>query len=994
MRHSKWFLFVCGLLTIAALMVPGKAWSQTATINVNVSDATGAVMAGVQVTVTNTDTGATSTYVTDNAGLAVAPALPPGNYKVSAAANGFGTQAQALTLTVGLVAPVRFTMTPASTTQTVEVKQDVGLEIETTKVDVSGVVSRQQLDQLPVINRGFIGLAQLLPGGSPSLPGDARFGIQTTFGGANVRSGYSVLVDGADLDHPIYGLAIVDIDQDAVQEFRVNHNQYDAQYGRAGTAVVDVVTRSGTNAYAGMFSYFGQNQALNARNFYVNTAQPPFSETYTSATFGGPIIKDKLHFFVSDEYLKQANTDVEALPSSNPFASTYNGVYPGGLDEKLVQGKIDDQINATNSFSSRYLFEDYDQFNAYQFFQGYTITFHDDINTWVHIFSPSVINSAQLEYMDQNTYRNDHASGPEIIRPSFTSGQPPNLPQGYPRHRAAANDTFYWTKGRNTMKAGTRLAYERLYQEGDFYGAGVWTFNTNTAFPSSCTGEPSNPSCAGLFPISLTIGSGASTVLYRNAELSFFFQDDVKLARRVTLNLGVRYDAETNLRSDRFVDKMLDATYVNSSNVVSPVYPGLSNFVSKGRGNDLLNVQPRLGLAWDLKGDGRTVLRMGFGGAAARNRPFFNTQMMAQDSNGEVTVTNAAALSNYPNVSATLGGLSISQYIIQNGNRAMYLVGNHLNIPYVYDMDIGVEKALLRDTVLTVDGVRQIQTFLQSARDMNLPATAPGTSSPLVRPNPEYAAVSEFNGTTSAYYTALDAQLKSRFRKASFLASYSWSKSISDGLDDNTSSVSDPFHAYGNNDRGFDEEDRRSDLSFSPLVELPWNFEISGILSLMSGNPFNITYGKDFDGDKVTQDRPAGLTKDIGGRARPADLAIINAARTSMTSTTLPSGLVIPSLQPTTCLNGSAPSTCLGPVTLTQLNAGNGIEKMDVRLTKGFNFGERYRAEMFMEAYDITNTPGFQPPNAVISSPDFLQRNTANNPRQMQWGARFIFGAH
>ena len=94
------------------------------------------------------------------------------------------------------------------------------------------------------------------PGGDPSLAGDARIGIQTTFGVANVRSGYPVLVDGSDVDHPISGLAPVDVDQDAVQQFRVMHNQYDAEYGRAETAVVDVVTRSGTNAYTGMFSYF------------------------------------------------------------------------------------------------------------------------------------------------------------------------------------------------------------------------------------------------------------------------------------------------------------------------------------------------------------------------------------------------------------------------------------------------------------------------------------------------------------------------------------------------------------------------------------------------------------------------------------------------------------------------------------------------------------------------------------------------------------------
>src|SRR5882757_294579 len=302
-KHAGFRVLHGIVLLFAVCAFHSVAWAQTAEIRVDVSDSTGAVMVEVPVVVTNIDTGVAHSYKTDTAGLTVAPALQPGSYKVSATFDGFATQQRTLNLTVGQVAAVKITLKPVGSVQTVEVTQEAGLEIQTTKSDVSGVVSRAQLDNLPVLSRGFIGLAQLVPGGAPSLSTDSRFGNQTTFGGANVRSGYSVLIDGSDVDHPIYGLAIVDVNQDAVQEFRVLHNQYDAEYSRAGTAVVDVVTRSGTNTYNGMFSYFGQNQALNARNYFVTTPQPPYSETHTSATFGGPIIKDKTHFFFADEYL-------------------------------------------------------------------------------------------------------------------------------------------------------------------------------------------------------------------------------------------------------------------------------------------------------------------------------------------------------------------------------------------------------------------------------------------------------------------------------------------------------------------------------------------------------------------------------------------------------------------------------------------------------------------------------------------------------------------
>ena len=959
----------CFLLVAGALAVPAKCWSQTGEIRVDTSDGSSAALAGVSIVITDIETGAASSFSTDSAGLAVAPTLAPGRYKVSAALNGFGPQERIVPLSVAQVAEVRFTLKPATATQTVEVRQDAGLEIETANVDVSSVVERRQLDQLPVINRGFIGLAQLLPGGAPSLPTDARFGIQTTFGGANVRSGYSVLIDGSDVDHPIYGLAIVDVDQDAVQEFRVMHNQYDAEYGRAGTAVVDVVTRSGTNAYAGMFSYFGQNQSLNARNYFVHTAPPPFGETLTSATLGGPVIKNRTHFFASDEYLKEINSYVEALPASNPFASSVNGIYPGSTNEKLVQAKLDHQQSAVNNYSLRYLFEDQSVRSAYPLQENSNIMFNDGILQWAHILSASMVNNAQLDYIDQDTFLYETATGPEVIRPSFTSGSPPNLPQGYPRRRVGLNDTFFWTKGRNAIKVGARMAYEHLFQEGDWYGAGVWTFNTNSPFVA---GNSST------YPVAYTVGSGPSTVEFKNAELSYFFQNDIKITPRLTFNVGARYDVETNLRDNKYVDELL----------ANPQFPGLNTFVSPSRGNYLDGIQPRLGLAYDVRGNGQTVVRAGFGGATARNRPFFDTQMEAQEKSFDVTITNPALLANYPSQTAVLGGLTIQQYIEMDGGRTVYLVGSHLNIPYVYDLSLGVEKALFRNTVLTVDGLRQIQTYLQSGRDKNLPAMGPLSTHP--RPFPQYAAVTVFNGTTSAYYSALDVQLKSQFKKAFVLASYTLSKSISDGLDDNTSYTTDPFHEYGNSDRGIDEEDRRSGLSLSPLVVLPYGFQFSGIVSLLTGPPWNITYGKDFDGDGITQDRPAGLNKDIGGRGRQSDLAIINAARTSTASTTLPSGLVIPALNAANC---ASTSSCLGAVTLGQLNQSDGQEKIDVRVTKGFNLKRDYRLELFMEGYDILNTPSFLSPNAVISSPDFLERSSANNPRQMQWGARLNFTA-
>src|SRR5438034_208012 len=252
------FLLPLGVLFVLAALSPAAVFAQTAELRGVVSDESGAVLPGVSVVIRQTDTGLERSSVTDEHGLFRAPALQPGPYRVTSTLMGFKTDVRTLALSVGEVSEVRVTLGVGGVAETVQVSA-AAVQVETTKSDLSGVVSEKQLADLPVLNRGFVGLAQLLPGGGPSRSGDARFGIQTAFGGTNVRSMYTMQIDGSDLDHPIYGLAVVNVNQDAVQEFRVLRNQFDAEYSRAGTAVVNVLTRSGTNAWHGMGSYYGRD---------------------------------------------------------------------------------------------------------------------------------------------------------------------------------------------------------------------------------------------------------------------------------------------------------------------------------------------------------------------------------------------------------------------------------------------------------------------------------------------------------------------------------------------------------------------------------------------------------------------------------------------------------------------------------------------------------------------------------------------------------------
>ena len=930
------------LLLAGAITFPATARAQSAELRGAVTDESAGALPGVTVAIRNTETGVERTIVTDASGLFRAPALQPGKYRISAELQGFRTHNRDFTLTVGENADIRLVMAVGQISESVTVV-GTAATIETTKSDLSGVVTEKQLTELPVLNRGFVGLAQLLPGGGPSISGDARFGIQTAFGGTNVRSMYTMMIDGSDMDHPIYGIAVVNVSQDAVQEFRVLRNQFDAEYSRAGTAVVNVLTRSGTNDWRGMGSYYGRDASLNASNAFAAT-KPPFDSTRFSGTFGGPIVKNKAHFFGAVERLRQNAVQIIALPAANPFASTWNGVYGNANNETTVDGKVDYQVNSSHMVNLRYLHDDLQQPSAYVLAEQYTNKAHDVSSTWNWNLSSAALNTLYVGYLDQDTLRFQSTPDAQVIRPSFTAGRSPNLPQGFPRKRFRMNETFFWAPGHHALKFGTRTAYEILDYAADYYGAGVWEFNTDRAF---------NPADATTWPFRYTTGSGPETKEYHNTEWGFFTQDDWRLGTRLTLNLGLRYDFDTNLRSNEFIAQLL----------ADPQFAGLEHLVTSPRGNDYKHIQPRAGFAWDTRGDGGLVVRGGWGMYAVRNRPWFNIRGQVVSSQFTAEVTNAALLQAFPDRTAVLGGKSIGDYIRTAGGRALYLPGDNLDLPTVNNVTLGFATRLFANTTLEVDGIHQKQSHLQTGHDANLPAIGPLATHP--RPYPQFGTVTLIDGTTTSWYDALQSSFRSRYKSATFQVSYTLARSISDGTNDNANTSTDPWNTFGNDDRGLDENNRTQALSWSSIFQMPYGIQLSAIVSLRTGSPWNITAGQDLNGDGVNVDRPAGLVKNAGGRVSDTNLAIVNAFRVA---------------------RGRA------PITMDQLAQSSGDRLIDVRLMKQVLFGSRRsRVDLFFEAYNLLNAVNYENPSGNLTSTSFAVRTVARDARQLQWGARFSF---
>lgn len=930
-----------GVVT-ALFLTASTALAQTAELRGSVVDSTGSSLPGVTVTIVNTATGVERVVVTDEQGGFRVPAMQPGPYRVESSLTGFSPDTKQVVLTVGQIADLKFTLSVGAIQESVQVVgKSATVEIETTKSDLSAVVNQEQLSELPVLNRGFVGLAQLLPGGGPARSADGRFGISTAFGGTNVRSMYSMQIDGGVMDHPIYGFAIVNVSQDAVQEFRVLRNQFDTEYSRAGTAVVNVVTRSGTNDLSGRVSYFGRDDSLNGKNAFART-KPPFDATRFSASLGGPLVRNKAFLFGTFEYNRQNSVRIIALPAANPFASEFNGVYDNGTRAKLGQAKLDYTLSPKHAFSLRYLYDNDDIVEDYELAENTALDFSDVSANWNWTLGASTLNSLVVQFMDQDTQRFQTTTDTQVIRPSFSSGRSPNLPQGFPRKRYTVNDTFFWSTGRHSTKAGIRMAFEDLDYLADYYGAGVWQFNTDRPFVQSDSTT---------WPTRFTVGSGPATRNYRNTEWGFFAQDDLRLGN-LTLNLGLRYDFDSNLRSPGLIGDLL----------ANPQFAGLEKMVTADRGNDLNNIQPRLGFAWDVRGDGRTVLRGGYGLYSGRNRPWFNIRGDVVSNQFTAEITDPNLLRFYPDQTAALGGRTLEDYIRTAGGRALYLPGDDLNLPYVVSATLGIAKMLPGETSLEVDLIRQDQKDLQTGRDANLPARGPLASNP--RPYPQFSSVTLINSLTNSSYDALQAQLRKRFKGTTWQVSYTLAKAISDNTNDNASTNTDPWGTFGNDDRGLDENDRRQALSVSAIAPLPWGIQLSTILSLRNGNPWDITAGVDLDRDGNNQDRPAGLVKNAGGRASDGNLAIINAFRQSRN---------------------------LAPITMDQLTRTSGDKVVDVRTTKQFTVGTKTRFEVFLEAYNVLNAVNYENPSGVITSGSFATYTTARDARQIQWGARIQF---
>jgi outer membrane receptor protein involved in Fe transport len=794
---------VAALVFLLACASLASAQATSAVLQGIVSDSQGGVLPGVTVNVTNTDTGLVREVVSDDVGFFRVAALPPGPYTVRATIEGFTPHSRTgLVLTVGQTATINVQLGLVTLTEAVTVEATAPL-VDASSNALGTTVTNVQLDSLPLAGRDFAALARLAPG----VMGVGGGGISA---GGQLTRNNSVVVDGTSNDEQGVATTRGSFSLESVREYVIYTNQFAAEHGLAAGALVNVVTRSGTNTLEGRVFAFHRDDALDAQNPFSKaqgSGSAPFSEQRGGGFLGGPFIRNVWHYFGSYELQRNETTNVV----TSPLVPIDQREFPenGARDQYFF--KSDYELPANNRLTGRYRYDrstttggGIGGLNSRERGNDQKTRYTDGVISLTSVMSSTTVNEARVLIGTLSTYwtvdRYADPFGVTINRPSINLGKASNMPQGWDSVRYQLIDTLSHSIGRHDFKTGVDIQLDD--QNTYFLGNkdGTFTFRTDAPF---------DPNDRSTYPFQYTRTIGDWYDPRKNEIYSAFVQDTWRAHDRLTLNLGVRYDTETIFARARAVD--VD--------------------------QDLNNVAPRLGVTWTPNANGRTVVRGGFG--VYYDQGFNNISGNISNSARSTTVTVLNPGFPDPYAGGTIAATRPS----------LTTAAPQIVTPSTRTISAGARRELAPGLALSVDGVRTLGYQLFNALDINAPLPGTGT-----RPNLDFLRIVQYQTTGRSWTNALLVSLERRSgRGPLFNVSYTLSRAernVEDfGFVPQDSYNPDAERALANNDR-------RHQLVTSVVWALPFGLQAAGVLQARSGLPWNVTTGSDNNGDQSVNDRP------------------------------------------------------------------------------------------------------------------------------------------
>jgi carboxypeptidase family protein len=854
----------------------------TGAIGGSVSNPNKEVVPGAAVTSRNAETNKEDSATTDDQGQFRIGNLQPGLYTVTVNAAGFGPfSREKVVVEVGRVTELEVPLSLGAVSETVEVTSEAPV-INTSQQDFSTNVNQTSINELPINGRRWSNFALLTPGAVP----DGAFGLISFRGVSGLLNNNTV--DGGDNNQAFFSeergrtrIPYV-ISQASIREFQVNTSNYSAEYGRAAGGVVNAVTKSGTNEFHGTAFFYDRDNKWGARNAFsfqtiatptgnqIIGLKPTDRRLQYGGAIGGPIVKDKLFFFFSFDQQKQ-NFPAVAAPSSLTFFSltsaqqatltargvtatqrdaglsflqSLTGEVPRRRDQTIYLPKVDWQINENNSLSVTY-----NRLRAASpaGIQSQAVvtrgirSFGDDfvnvdsLNVRLSsTISPTLLNEGRFQYGRDNEFQlsqepapGEPTTGPGGRPPSvaigsggLTFGKPNFLERrSYPdEKRWQFADTMTYSMGNHTLKFGGDInrvsdLLDNLFQEGGAYSYNnIVDFLSDFAIPAGRCGTGLNTRCYSSFGQ----GFGPTAFKFNTTDYNFFVQDDVRVSSRLTVNVGLRYEFEQ----------------MPEPQIPNPLVPQTNAFPA-----DKNNFGPRFGFAYDLKGDGKTSLRGGYGIYYGRiiNSTISNAITNTGVSTGQLqfsfgpTQAGAPAL-NYPNVLAgPLTSTSRPDIIFFSPNMAN---------PQIHQADLVLEREVAKNTVASVSFLVSLGRRLPTFVDTNLTFNTQFTPYTVVggdlngqsfrfprftsRPNANFSRMTEIRSTIKSEYEALVLQLNRRFTNGlQFQVNYTFSKATDTGQESQTfTSPNVPLNPF---DYSLEKGHANFDIPHRFVASVVWN---------------------------------------------------------------------------------------------------------------------------------------------------------------------------
>jgi hypothetical protein len=1029
------------------------------TILGTVTDTSGASVAAATVTIKNTDTGLTRTVTTSDDGSYSVPELPIGNYSVTVEKSGFKTAViRGIQVEVSGERRADVTLQPGQVAETVEVPGDLLPQVESTSDTLGGIVESRVVTSLPVNGRDYQKLIYLVPGvtGSPDQITDSPGSFGTfSVNGARGRSN-NFLLDGTDMNDGyrndpaineagVFGTPATILPIEAIAELRVLSN-FESEYGRSAGGVINIVTKSGTNSFHGSAFDFFRNNALDARNYFnrVGTPQNPFHLNQFGGALGGPIVHDRTFFFVDYEGMREQGAEASTACVPTPADITTNtpagGInpvianllarnpwprpnLPGSCLGNAIDGaavgtnvslatpftnrvdsviaKVDHNINNNNLLTGRYYFGDSDQSFPLALVGGGLVPgFNTQTPTrvqlvslsYVRTISPLIVNEARLGwnrfaegFFPQDRSFNPASIGLDTGATSFNLGLPKITVTGLapigadnadPRQRVDTNwhfiDNVSWKVGKQDFKFGyefRRTSISQIFNRG---------FRGNLTFADLARFLAGTP----------TGGSQRQGNTNRNTfenSHAAYVQDSIRLTRKLILNLGLRYDYLGLVQ-----EKHSNFTNIDPA-TAAPIIVGQGRLYQP----DYNNWAPRVSVAWDVTGKGKTIVRAGYGiFYDAFSQDMFIGHLPFNSGFDPGPAYSGFGPNPISSASANPGPLSPTTPVYGPASLMSdaFGVDQHIRAPYMENFNLNFQQEVGRKMVFEIGYVGSNGHKLFRFRDINQPTQAEITAADLAcncindgtvprhfSGAPFFSPLFYINfqeGSTNSNYNALQTSFRiNDWHGLTSTLNYVWSHSMDDASDgeDFVANASQPNNSQApiRFNRGNSNFDVRNRLTWNFIYQFPnhkgnWRrltdgWGLNGIVTVQAGQPFHLNYNfetsDDFDGSGELFGRPDVVAPIVFNRHDPTNF--MSLASFAVPCTPITSGGV-PAFdgRDLTCVPGSRHFGNEGRNSLL----GPHFRQFDFSIFKDTQLTDRLKLQLRFESYNLFNHPNFANP--------------------------------